>query len=164
MGEGRNLELEIERKAKKKAMKESLMIFVAGIVAMILLWITIGMSLIPSVVCIIGIIVGSILCFNALKIVYQNQEEEKVLNERTEREVPIAEYVEVMPTDQNNCKDFMEKEKEKGFAKFYATRNEKHQIIEIKVRFAGEDEMYPFTAVVKERFQDEYVTVKEKTE
>lgn len=164
MGEGRNLELEIERKAKKKAMKESLMIFGAGIVAMILLWLLSGMSLIPSVACIIGTIVASILCYIALKITYQDQEEEKALNERIERKVPIADYVEVMPTEENNSKDFMEKLKETGIARFYAIRNERFKVIEIYAKFDKDEDMYDFAEVEKEEFEDEYVIVEEKTE
>lgn len=165
MGEGRNLELEIERKARKKAMKDLILIILLEVVLFLIIGATSGWYTIYQLIGMsVPILIINICGFLLLRKNYMMEAQSKRKHERVEEIVPISTYVEVMPTDQNNCKDFMEKEKEKGFAKFYAIRNEKHQIIEIKAKFSGEDEMYPFTAVVKERFEDEYVTVKEKTE
>lgn len=159
MGEGRNLAFEIEKNATRKAIQGSAIVVLFGIISLLLVCICGKYSPLSFAICIIAIIILSILCFVLLKKNYREEGRSKLISELVERQVPVTDYVEVVPTEENNCKDFMEKEREKGFAKFYAIRNERHNIIEIVVKFTGEDEMYPFSAVSKRKFRDYYFTV-----
>jgi len=91
MGEGRNLELEIERKARKKAMQGTAIVICFTIIMLLLTVVCLGeISLVGFIVMVILIPLICIGCFYLLKGNYIEMEEEKIIREVVEREVPIA--------------------------------------------------------------------------
>lgn len=162
MGEGRNLELEIVKKARKEAMRGTAIVICFAIISILLKACISEVSLLFFIFVIpleLLVILGTFLVLERNCIA---MEEERIESEFAEREVPITNHVEVKPTEENDNKEFMEKQSDT--VKFYAIRNERKNIIEIDAKFVGEEEFYKYTAVTKRKFQELYEVVKENTE
>jgi len=164
MKERRKEELEIAKIARKRATNVMLLIILFEIIIILIVGATSGWYSIYQLIGMsvqIIIIIINICGFLLLRKNYWGEELNKRKNEGVEKRIPISTYVEVIPTKENDNQELIQRIRK--IAKFYAIRNERNQMIEIHIKFDGEEKVYHYTNVLKRNFEGNYIIVEEKS-